>query len=228
MTQSIRRKKKSVQFADECDNKYHGIDALSVLPEVRAEIWYHPQELKKIKRDALVACRDAQRFGLSGILAEVYGTSRKDTQDRLNYWCLMGSSVRGLERFTNEELNVSRSTFRKHAVTSVVQAQEQLKNEQGLDTANVLRRLSEAYTEQSRIFAEQLGQADEHALTVMDNKAETQVRPSLGVLGDAKRLSDRRLKVLNEHAQKLSDRRLQQASSGSFRKINNALVRSIQ
>ena len=229
MTQSVRKEKKTVRFADETDNTCHLVQPLSLLPEVRHHVWYHPKELKVIKKEALQACRDAQRFGLAGLLTEIYGCDTPETQDRLNYWTRMSSSVRGLERFTNEELNIHRSKSRKRAILSVLHAQQELQKEQGIDTAIVLRKFAEAFTEDSRMFAQKMGQADEHALMYIENKAETDVRPSLKLLGEAKRQSDRRLKAMTEHSRKQSDRRLQnKEGSGSLRNAKHALAMPVQ
>lgn len=154
-----------VTFADESDNEIHIFDRIDPETEKLSDHWVLPDELKEIKKLGFLACSEAKRTGLSGLLTEIYGTANdKDTQDRLNYWCRMASACRGLERFASEELAKRRMVFRKRAIVSVLEAQQQLKNEKGIDTANVLRRLSEAYTEQARLFAEKLGSADHQAL----------------------------------------------------------------
>lgn len=154
-----------VTFADESENEIHIFDPINPETEILSEHWVLPDELKEIKKLGFLACGEAKRTGLSGLLTEIYGTANdKDTQDRLNYWCRMASSCRGLERFASEELSKRRTVFRKRAIVSVLEAQQQLKNEKGIDTANVLRRLSEAYTEQARVYAEKLGAADHQAL----------------------------------------------------------------
>lgn len=154
-----------VSFADETDNETHVFDRIDPETETLSDHWVLPDELKEIKKEGFLACSEAKRTGLAGLLTEIYGTANdKDTQDRLNYWCRMASSCRGLERFASEELAKRRMVFRKRAIVSVLEAQQQLKNEKGIDTANVLRRLSEAYTEQARMFAEKLGAADHQAL----------------------------------------------------------------
>ena len=159
------KKNLHVSFADKSDDEIHIFDRIDPETEKLSDHWVLPDELKEIKKLGFLACSEAKRTGLSGLLTEIYGTANdKDTQDRLNYWCRMASACRGLERFASEELAKRRMVFRKRAIVSVLEAQQQLKNEKGIDTANVLRRLSEAYTEQSRMFAEKLGSADHQAL----------------------------------------------------------------
>ncbi|CAB9510166.1 expressed unknown protein [Seminavis robusta] len=156
---------KHVRFADEKENTCHVLDPIFEDADDLKEFYVLPDELREIKRLGFMACKEAQRTGLAGLLTEIYGTSNeRDIQDRLNYWCRMGSACRGLERFANEELSKRRNIFRKRAIVSVLEAQQQLKNEKGIDTANVLRRLSEAYTEQARLFALRLAAADFHAI----------------------------------------------------------------
>jgi hypothetical protein len=159
---------KNVRFAEEKGNVYYTFDPIVVKDaEELKEFYVLPDELREIKRVGFLACKEANRTGLAGLLTEIYGQSNeRDIQDRLNYWCRMGGACRGLERFANEELSKRRNIFRKRAIVSVLEAQQQLKNEKGIDAANVLRRLSEAYTEQARLFAIRLGEADYHAIEV--------------------------------------------------------------
>lgn len=224
MTQTVRKEKKSVRFVDERDNTCHLVEPLSSLNTVGPAVWYHPQELRTIKKEALQSCRDAQRFGLGGLLTEIYCTGHKETQDRLNYWCRMGSSVRGLERFANGDFNARRSAYRKRAVVSVVRAQEELKNEKGIDTTNILKRLSEAYTEQARVFSQRLGQADEHALYFVEHStAETEARPGLQLIVDAKKQSDRGVQAMSDNTRKSSDRLVQKkVQSASMRNVTQS------
>lgn len=155
----------NVSFADDSANETHVFERIDPETEKISDHWVLPDELREIKKLGFLACGEAKRTGLSGLLTEIYGTANdKDTQDRLNYWCRMASACRGLERFASEELGKRRMVYRKKAIVSVLEAQAQLKNEKGIDTANVLRRLSEAYTEQARLFAEKLGYADHQAL----------------------------------------------------------------
>ena len=157
---------KHVRFAEVNENLYHTFDPIITkdIEELR-EFYVLTDELREIKRLGFLACEEAKRTGLAGLLSEIYGQSNeRDIQDRLNYWCRMGSACRGLERFANEELSKRRNILRKRAIVSVLEAQQQLKNEKGIDSANVLRRLSEVYTEQARLFAIRLGMADYHAI----------------------------------------------------------------
>jgi len=157
----IARPKRHVAFAEDSTIVRHEFEPLDLEHHKLSDYFVLPAELQDIKRLGLVACKEARRTGLAGLLTEIYGTANdKDTQDRLNYWCRMASACRGLERFANDEMCKRRTVYRKRAVRSVLEAQEQLKNETGIDTANVLRRLSEAYTEQARVYAEKLGKAD--------------------------------------------------------------------
>ena len=159
------KEKKNVSFQDESKWECHTLEPYMDNESQLAEFWVLPDELKEIKMQGFLACKEAKRSGLAALLTEIYGTgNRRENQDRLNYWCRMAPSCRGLERFANEELSKRRTIFRKRAIVSVLEAQQQLKNEKGIDTANVLRRLSEAYTEQARAFAVSLGTADYHAI----------------------------------------------------------------
>lgn len=159
------KEKKNVTFADASTWECHTLEPFIDEESQLAEFWVLPDELKEIKMQGFLACKEAKRSGLAALLTEIYGSGiRRENQDRLNYWCRMAPSCRGLERFANEELSKRRTIFRKRAIVSVLEAQQQLKNEKGIDTANVLRRLSEAYTEQARAFAVSLGAADYHAI----------------------------------------------------------------
>lgn len=170
------KEKKNVTFVDKSEWECHIFEPYVSEPQL-AEFWVLPDELREIKKQGFLACKEAKRSGLAALLTEIYGTgSPRENQDRLNYWCRMASPCRGLERFANEELSKRRTIFRKRAIVSVLEAQQQLKNENGIDTANVLRRLSEAYTEQARVFAIALGTADLHAIqTVKAPPAEAAV-----------------------------------------------------
>lgn len=162
---AIHKPKKNVTFTDQSSWECHQLDPFMDSESQLKEFWVLPDELKEIKMQGFMDCKEARRSGLAALLTEIYGTgSPRENQDRLNYWCRMASPCRGLERFANEELSKRRAIYRKRAIVSVLEAQQQLKNEKDIDTANVLRRLSEAYTEKARNFAVSLAIADYHAI----------------------------------------------------------------
>ena len=231
------KEKKNVKFADESDWETHTFEPIQAELDQLKEFWVLPDELKEIKKQGFLACKEAIRSGLAGLLTEIYGTGNdRDTQDRLNYWCRMASSCRGLERFANEELSKRRTIFRKRAIVSVLEAQQQLKNEKGIDTANVLRRLSEAYTEHSRDYAAKLGSADFHAIQTVKapppppppvspksaasaKKQEGDRSPPNGRRGARKS----RMERMKERAAATEQKAQQQGENGVFRRNNTTM-----
>jgi hypothetical protein len=147
-------------------HRYHEGPDVDILAAHRRDIWYQYEELKHIKRKALVLSKEAQRYGLGSILTNTYGTpnNQSQTQDALHTWVRNASSRRGLERWINDEYAAKRSDIRKRTIHSVLRAQMKMKESAITDpeySMKVLSRLSEAFSVDSREFARGMGAADE-------------------------------------------------------------------
>lgn len=157
--------RRSVRFHEEDKlHRYHEGPDVDILAANRRDIWYQYEELKHIKRKALVLSKEAQRYGLGSVLTNTYGTPSSETQQALHTWVQNASSRRGLERWINDEYAAKRSDIRKRTIQSVLRAQMKMQESALRDpeySMKVLSRLSEAFSVDSREFARGLGLADE-------------------------------------------------------------------
>lgn len=161
--------RRSVKFHEEEKlHRYHEGPDVDILEANRRDIWYQYEELKHIKRKALVLSKEAQRYGLGAILTHTYGTAnnqnQNQTQDALHTWVRNASSRRGLERWINDEYAAKRGDIRKRTIQSVLRAQMKMQESAITDpeySMKVLSRLSEAFSVDSREFARGMGVADE-------------------------------------------------------------------
>jgi hypothetical protein len=149
---------------------------VDILLAHRRDVWYQYEEMKHIKRKALVLSKEAQRYGLGSILTNTYGQTSSSaqhqendggsTQEALQTWVRNASSRRGLERWINNEYAAKRSDVRKRTIQSVLRAQLKLQ-ESAISSVDaeysmkVLSRLSEAFSVDSKDFARGMGLADE-------------------------------------------------------------------
>lgn len=165
---------RSVKFPDDDQlHRYHEGPDVDLLAANRRDIWYQYEELKHIKRKALVLSKEAQRYGLGSILTNTYGKTSEETQEALQTWVRNASSRRGLERWINDEYAAKRSDIRKRTIQSVLRAQMKMQESSIHDadySMKVLSRLSEAFSVDSKEFARGLGKADEIASTLLSSQ----------------------------------------------------------
>lgn len=165
--------RRSVRFpAEEALHRYHEGPDVDILAACRRDIWYQYEELKHIKRKALVLSKEAQRYGLGSVLTNTYGNTSTETQAALQTWVCNASSRRGLERWINDEYAAKRSDIRKRTIQSVLRAQCKMQESAIADpdySAKILSRLSEAFSVDSKEFSRSMGIADEKASQMVDN-----------------------------------------------------------
>ena len=158
--------KRSVSFADDdCLCIFHE-GAVMELELSRNKIWYQPADMIRIKRKAMVVAKEAQRYGMGSLLTNTYGKCCEETQEALNTWVRNGNARRGLERWINAEYAATRADIRRRTIKSVLRAQSKMKEAEINDpfyAMNVISRLSEAFSVDSRSFARIMGIADEVA-----------------------------------------------------------------
>jgi hypothetical protein len=158
--------KRSIRFRDDENLCEYHTGAVLELIECRKEIWFQQSDMSTIKRKALMVSKDAQRYGVGSLLSNTYGSSSSETQEALNTWCRNANSRRGLERWINDEYSAKRSDIRRRTIQSVLRAQQKMREENINDIEygwKVVSRLSEAFSQDSRIFARAMGVADELA-----------------------------------------------------------------
>eukprot|EP00977_Amphora_coffeiformis_P007429 scaffold1605_cov158-Amphora_coffeaeformis.AAC.12 len=165
---TILHRRRSVKFpeTDEQLHLYHEGPDVDILAANRRDIWYQYEELKHIKRKALVLSKEAQRYGLGSILTNTYGKASTENAEALHTWVRNASSRRGLERWINDEYAAKRGDIRKRTIQSVLRAQHKMQESAIQDpdySMKVLSRLSEAFSVDSKEFARGMGQADEVA-----------------------------------------------------------------
>lgn len=163
---TILQPRRSVKFPETDDqlHRYHEGPDVDILAANRRDIWYQYEELKHIKRKALVLSKEAQRYGLGSILTNTYGKASTENAEALHTWVRNASSRRGLERWINDEYAAKRGDIRKRTIQSVLRAQHKMHESAIQDpdySMKVLSRLSEAFSVDSREFARCMGQADE-------------------------------------------------------------------
>lgn len=169
---------RSVRFADD-ENLcvYHAGAVMDIEEACRTTIWYQHNDLKHMKRKAMMVAKESLRYGLGSLLTNTYGKSCNETQEAINTWARNGSSRRGLERWINDEYAAKRSDIRRRTIKSVLRAQRKMREEGVSDAVyamKVLSRLSEAFSKDARSFARVLGLADEHAVVVDSPESNTE------------------------------------------------------
>ena len=164
---TILHPRRSVKFPDdEKLHRYHEGPDVDILAANRRDVWYQYEELKHIKRKALVLSKEAQRYGLGSILTNTYGKASTENAEALHTWVRNASSRRGLERWINDEYAAKRSDIRKRTIQSVLRAQHKMQESAIQDpdySMKVLSRLSEAFSVDSKEFARGMAVADESA-----------------------------------------------------------------
>jgi len=159
---------KAVLFVDdESLCAYHNGAVMDAEGVSANDIWYQCNEMQLIKRKALLqTTKDPSRHEVSAVLNNTYGRDDPATIDSVTAWCRGCSSRRGLERFLNKDYYSRRSELRKRVMTSVLRAQQKMRDE-GIDdpdyVSKVLSRLSETFSKDSSAFARALGIGDEAA-----------------------------------------------------------------
>jgi hypothetical protein len=162
---------------------YHCGAVMDFDDAIPSDIWYQANDLQQMKRKAMAVAKEANRYGLGTLLTNTYGcTNLKEGQASLTTWSTNGSSRRGLERFINDEYSMKRSEIRKKTIKSVLRAQRKMK-EQGVSDVDysmkVLSRLSEAFSQDSRIFAAMMGIADACAAKDVGTSSSSNNHPTI-------------------------------------------------
>jgi hypothetical protein len=165
----IRIIKRNVRFVpDQLLCEYHGGAVLEITDACRRDIWFQYNDLLQFKRKAVAVSKEAQRYGVGSLLTNTYGsTNSADVQEVLTAWCRNANSRRGLERWINAEYSAKRADIRRRTIQSVLRAQQKIRKDNITDVhygMKVLSRLSEAFSQDSRVFARALGIADERAV----------------------------------------------------------------
>jgi hypothetical protein len=170
--------KRSVRFAEHELGHFSEGAILDLIEDAGhlADIWYQHAELAHIKRKAMAVSREAHRYGFGSLITNTYGNASEETQEALNAWCRSASNRRGLERWINDEYSAKRSDIRRRTIQSVLRAQHKMRQENIRDVeygTKVLSRLSEAFSQDSRAFAQALGRADFLAAQILDDPTAT-------------------------------------------------------
>jgi hypothetical protein len=168
---------KMVRFAsDLC--AYHAGAVLDMDDVQEVDLWYQMDELKQIKRQALIVSRDETTMYLTPLLSNTYGKCDARTVNSINSWVLSCDARRGLERFVNKDYGAKRTDARSRNIQIVLTAQHKMQKEGIKDTkyiSTVLSRLSEAFSQDSLRFAGVMGQADTLGATVDDSVLERNI-----------------------------------------------------
>lgn len=161
--------KRTVRFADDELCHYHEGAIMDMIEKAGdlADIWYQHADLSHIKRKAMVVSREAHRYGFGSLLTNTYGVASDETQEALDTWSRSANNRRGLERWINDEYSAKRTDIRRRTIQSVLRAQHKMRQENIDDVEygmKVLSRLSEAFSQDSRMFARAMGRADAAAV----------------------------------------------------------------
>ena len=132
----------------------------------KKDIWFSRSDYHFSRSSARVIAKESERYGHSKHLDCAFITAHdQHVQDRLNLWCLHGSSRRGLERWANSAHGDLRKDDQCIHVRGVIRAQTEmrLKGEDDLKQETRLRDVSEILSLKSRLFAQMIGEADANA-----------------------------------------------------------------
>jgi hypothetical protein len=104
---------------------------------VESDLWYQSDELKKIKRQAIVLSRDECANYLGPLLSNTYGKTSLRAENAIHSWVMSCVSRRGLERFVSKDYSMKRSDSRMRNMQVVLTAQHKMKTE-GLKNAEYM------------------------------------------------------------------------------------------
>ena len=129
--------------------------------------WFTRTDFVVIKKTARMIAKESRRFGYSTSLDGTFIADSDQVQSKLNMWCKHGHSRRGLEEWTNKDHHgVTRQQHRKEAIQSVLNAQTVMRStNRGSCNEQDLAKIYAMLSRKSRTFAEQMGKADEYAVS---------------------------------------------------------------
>jgi hypothetical protein len=142
---------------------YHVGAVLDIESVVECDLWYQVDELKKIKRHALILSRDECAKYLCPLLSNIYGRIDTRSENAVSSWVVLCDSRRGLERFINKDYSMKRSEIRLRNMQVILTAQRKMQKEGLKDTdymSTVISRLSEELSKDSSKYAVIVGRAD--------------------------------------------------------------------
>uniref|UniRef100_A0A7S1ZG99 Uncharacterized protein n=1 Tax=Ditylum brightwellii TaxID=49249 RepID=A0A7S1ZG99_9STRA len=169
---------KSVHFPTDEDSlsQLFVVEALDDFSEQeKKNLWFSRSDYQFSKSCARVIAKESERYGHSRHLDAVYNdhhhSSTTDHQDneeqralgRLKLWALQGHSRRGLEFWANSQHGSARKQDSFQYVQRVLRAHTELKLQDALDQDTKLRDIGCHLSRKARMFAERMGQADQHA-----------------------------------------------------------------
>jgi hypothetical protein len=153
---------KMVRFSSDLCT-FHAGAVLDIDCALERDLWYQTDELKQIKRHALILSRDECAKYLCPLLSSTYGRTDTRSENAVSSWVILCDSRRGLERFINKEYSMKRSETRLRTMQAILTAQHKMQKE-GLEDTNymstALSRLSEKLSKESSKYAINVGRAD--------------------------------------------------------------------
>ena len=171
MTATSLEKNNNVRFAaDLCS--YHEGAVLDMEYVQEDDVYFPMSEIKYIKHQALKLSHGNNSTHLCSILSSTYGRCSSNVIDAINAWVASCESLRGLERFVNQDYREKRTCARLRTIEVVLTAQRKMRKDGVKDSEYVemvLGRLSEAFSQDYVRFAAVLGQADMLAVSFTDD-----------------------------------------------------------
>lgn len=154
-----------------------------ISPEDVERLWFTKEEYSISRNEGRVLCREGNRTGISAHLENTFVLKNKQSQASLKKWSTVGSTLRGLERWSNKDHGDSRHQAQFEAIMTVLDAQDDILAEEGKLDEDKLRRISHGVSKTARHFARMMGKADSHAVAE-ERESTTATQPAKKVESD--------------------------------------------
>ena len=159
-----KTKKRSVHFLENERSLVVEIPNLDdYSEEEKKNLWFARSDYHFSRSNARVISKESERYGYSKNLDDVYiQTFNVEVQEKLNMWALHGHSRRGLERWANNSHGKVRKEDQFMYLKGMVKSQEEMRINGDVNYER-LREVGHLLSRKSRLFAQMMGAADEHA-----------------------------------------------------------------
>jgi sucrose-6-phosphate hydrolase SacC (GH32 family) len=138
------------------------------------EIWFQPEDYEEIRLQAKKESHNRKDHGADFYISRAYGYTDEKSQEMLIQWTKRRDTLRGLERFVNQDYSRARSQAREKIVKAVEMTQRRLDEQEEQDydrRANVISEIASTLSREATEFAFMIGSADEKAALFLRTKA---------------------------------------------------------
>lgn len=204
---TLQPRKRSVQFPKDVSISQVVLEIANCedfTEEDKKRLWFARSDYHFSRSTARVIAKESERYGHSKHLDDCYKpTFSEGVQSRLNIWALQGDSRRGLERWASSIHGQKRKDDQYMYIQGVLRAQQEMKFKDCLNEER-LREVGHILSRKSRLLAQMMGEADNHAARFEYGMEDINVRISpRAVVKQRKNLGLQQIPPFEAHQQRL-------------------------